>query len=49
MMGGMNNTSKPVEYAATAAIILISLAIYLAWRSFLGQDGGVMRLLERLF
>jgi hypothetical protein len=45
----MKNTSKLVEYLAAAGMILGFLAVYLAWRSLLGQDGGVMRLLERLF
>jgi hypothetical protein len=45
----MKSTSKVFEYLGALAMIVVSFAVYLAWRSFLGQDGGVMRLLERLF
>jgi hypothetical protein len=45
----MKTSSKLFEYLGAVAMVVVSFAIYLAWRSFLGQDGGVMRLFERLF
>lgn len=33
----------------TVALISVLLAVYIAWRTFAGQDNGVLKLLGRLF
>jgi hypothetical protein len=41
--------STAAEYLSTAAVIVILAAIYLGWRSLLGQDNALLGLLQRLF
>ena len=47
------NSKTPKEEAGsllqTAAILFAWIAIVLAWRSFVGSDGGVLWLVHRLF
>lgn len=47
-MDTVKDRSTVAEYLHTAAALGILLAVYLAWRSFLGQE-GVASLLARLF
>ncbi len=47
-MDTVKDRTTVAEYLHTAAAIGILLAIYIAWRSFLGHE-GVLALLARLF
>lgn len=52
-MAGMDTRKDRKGFATdlvnTVALIGVLLAVYIAWRSFAGQDDGVLKLLGRLF
>ncbi len=37
------------EYAVTAGLFVTLVAFFLAWRTFVGHDDGVLKLLGHLF
>ena len=48
-MDTINRSSKAVQFRDTILVIAICTAAYLVWRTAMGQDNGVLNLLQRLF
>lgn len=48
-MDTANRSSKAAEILQTFLVIAICTAAFIAWRTVIGQDDGVLILLSRLF
>ncbi|MFL6566680.1 MAG: hypothetical protein ACJ8G5_17215 [Burkholderiales bacterium] len=48
-MDTINRSSKAVQVRDTIVVIAILAAAHLAWRTLIGQDNGVLHLIQRLF
>ena len=48
-MDTINRSSKAAQLRDTILVIAICTAAFLVWRTVIGQDNGVLNLLQRLF
>lgn len=48
-MDTINRSSKAVQVRDTILVVAILAAVMLVWRTVIGQDNGVVSLLQRLF
>lgn len=48
-MDTVNRSSFAVQVRDTVLVVVVLLAAVLAWRTLVGQDNGVLRLLSHLF